>query len=68
MSTTDWIKATASTNNGDCVEMRRHAGAVEIRDTKDAGAGPILRSVPAGFATWLAGAKQGEFDGLTITA
>lgn len=68
MTTTDWVKASASTDNGDCVEMRRHAGAVEIRDTKDAGAGPTLRSVPAGFATWLAGAKQGEFDALTAIA
>ncbi|GAA3630776.1 hypothetical protein GCM10022223_55780 [Kineosporia mesophila] len=51
---TPWIKASAST--GDCVEMRRHDGLVEVRDTKDQGAGPVLRSAQGGFAVWLAGA------------
>jgi predicted RNA-binding protein with TRAM domain len=67
MSTTDrtkWIKARASTGNGQCVEMRGHEAAVEVRDTKQHGAGPTLRVSTAGFAAWIDGAKNGEFDAL----
>jgi uncharacterized protein DUF397 len=66
MSTTDtpWIKASASDSNGSCVEMRRHAGMVEVRDTKDRGTGPILRFTGDEWAAWLDGAKHGEFDHL----
>ena len=68
MSTTDptqWIKATASGGNGsDCVEMRQHDGAVEVRDTKDHGHGPTLGFTKSEFAAWLDGAKRGEFDHL----
>ncbi|GAB3276774.1 DUF397 domain-containing protein [Kineosporia babensis] len=59
-----WVKASRSGPDNECVEMRCTGGAVEIRDTKANGAGPTLRSAPAGFASWLAGAKRGEFDGL----
>jgi hypothetical protein len=37
---------------------------IEIRDTKDQGAGPALRFTEAEFAAWLDGAKNGEFDHL----
>ena len=64
-TTSHWVKATKSGGNGgDCVEMRTHAGHVEVRDTKDHGAGPILRFTPAQFDAWLDGAKRGEFDHL----
>jgi hypothetical protein len=59
-----WIKASKSNDEGSCVEQRRHAGMIEIRDTKDDGAGPILRFTNAEFAAWLDGAKRGEFDHL----
>jgi len=59
-----WVKARRSGSTGDCVEMRRHDGTVEIRDTKDHGAGPTLHFTPAEFAAWLDGAKGGEFDHL----
>lgn len=63
--TSQWIKASKSGGNGgDCVEMRSHAGAVEVRDTKDHGHGPTLRLTPAEFASWLDGARRGEFDHL----
>ena len=62
--TTPWIKASASDANGSCVELRRHAGMVEIRDTKDHGTGPALRFRPDEFAAWLNGARRGEFDHL----
>ena len=66
MSTdTPWIKASASGGTGgNCVEMRGHAGAVEIRDTKAQGAGPTLGITKSAFSAWLDGAKSGEFDHL----
>ena len=61
---TQWIKASASGSNGDCVEMRQHAGAIEVRDTKAHGTGPTLGFTKAEFAAWLDGAKSGEYDHL----
>jgi len=62
MSTTAWIKSSRSAGNGgNCVEVRRHGGAVEVRDSKDP-AGPVLRVVPADFAAWLAAARDGALD------
>ena len=60
---TPWTKASASGPGGSCVEQRRHAGLVEVRDTKDR-EGPVLRFTSAEFAAWLDGAKRGEFDHL----
>ena len=65
MRVTPWIKASASSSTGSCVEMRRNGDVVEVRDTKDGGTGPTLRFTPAEFAAWLDGAKRGEFDRLT---
>jgi hypothetical protein len=63
MSDTPWIKASRSDTQGnDCVELRRHGGMVEVRDSKDVG--PSLRFTDAEFAAWLHGAKHGEFDHL----
>ena len=65
MSTdTPWVKASRSANSGDCVEMRGHAGAVEIRDTKAQGAGASLGLAKTAFVAWLEGAKNGEYDHL----
>jgi len=61
--TTPWIKARRSQADTSCVEMRCHAGAIEVRDSKDPD-GPVLRYVSAEFAAWLDGAKNGEFDHL----
>jgi hypothetical protein len=60
---TPWIKATRSGTSGDCVELRRHAGGVEVRDSKDPD-GPVLRFAPSEFVAWLEGAKKAEFDHL----
>ncbi|MGK5677600.1 DUF397 domain-containing protein [Actinoplanes sp. URMC 104] len=64
MKDTPWVKASKSAGNGgNCVEVRRHDGHVEVRDTKN-------RSKPAHvytLAEWdafLDGAKNGEFDHL----
>jgi len=63
--TTNWVKATKSGGNGgDCVEMRGHAGAIEVRDTKANGEGPTLGLTKAAFVSWLDAAKSGEFDHL----
>ena len=59
-----WIKASCSGTQGQCVEMRRHAGEVEVRDSKDPD-GPVLRFTPSVFAAWLDGARKSEFDHLT---
>ena len=61
--TTAWIKATASGGGGNCVQMRRHDGMVEIRDSKDPD-GPVLRFTGTEFTAWLDGAKNTEFDHL----
>jgi hypothetical protein len=60
---TEWIKATKSGSSGECVEMRRLGGRVEVRDSKDPG-GPVQPLERDAFDTWLQGAKRGEFDGL----
>jgi len=62
ISSNRWIKASASNDTGSCIEMRREAGLIEVRDSKDAAAGPILRLSAAEFARWIGGAKAGEFD------
>ncbi len=66
MSTTDtpWQKAQKSSNGGQCVEVRRHAGLVEVRDSKDR-SGPVLSFTLAEFDAWLDGSRNGEFDHLT---
>ena len=60
---TGWVKASASQDQNDCVEQRRHAGMIEVRDTKDR-SGPVLRFRRDEFAAWLDGARNGEFDHL----
>lgn len=64
MTTTPWIKATASSGGQQCVEMRRHDDHVEVRDTKDRGRGPVLRVAPGAFAGMLDRARQGWPGGL----
>jgi len=63
---TQWIKASRSGNSGNCVEMRQHDAAVEVRDTKAQGEGPSLRLAPSAFVAWVEGAKSGEFDHLAV--
>jgi hypothetical protein len=61
--TTPWVKASASDAEGQCVELRRHAGLVEVRDSKDPD-GPVLRFDAGELAAWIDGAAKGEFDHL----
>jgi hypothetical protein len=60
---TEWIKAAASAQGGNCVEMRHTDGGVEVRDSKHPD-GPVLRFTGVEFAAWLNGAQRGEFDHL----
>lgn len=60
---TPWIAAHTSDPAGQCVEMRRHNGMVEVRDSLDPH-GPVLRFTPAEWDAWLDGARKGEFDHL----
>lgn len=55
-----WIKARRSSNSGECVEMRRHGGVIEVRDSKDPD-GTVLRFTPGEFTAWVDGAAHGEF-------
>jgi hypothetical protein len=61
--TTPWIKASASNEDGSCIEQRVADGVVEVRDTKDR-SGPVLRFRPDEFAAWLTAAKRGALDDL----
>lgn len=58
-----WLKASRSAASGQCVEMRQHGGALEVRDSKDQD-GPVLRFARAEFLAWIDGAAHGEFHHL----
>jgi len=61
----EFYKASASADNDNCVELGETVhGDVLIRDSKDRGHGPVLRSTKNGLAALLEGAKRGEFDRL----
>ncbi len=67
MSTPDtpWVKARRSGgSDSSCFELRRVGDTIELRDSKDKGAGPILRFRPDELDAFLDGAKKGEFDNL----
>ena len=60
----NWTKASASADNGNCVELAGlTGGGVAVRDSKDPH-GPVLRYTAQEWAAFLDGAKAGEFDGL----
>jgi hypothetical protein len=65
MSTHDttWTKASRSSNGGQCVEVRRHGGMIEVRDSKDR-SGPVLRFTGPEWDAFLHGARNAEFDHL----
>jgi hypothetical protein len=58
-----WIKAQASSFNGQCVEIASTADKVAMRDSKDPN-GPVLVYTHAEFRAFLDGARNGEFDSL----
>lgn len=56
-----WRKATASDNQGNCVEIARVGDTIGMRDSKDGGQAPLLLSRPA-FDAFTAGVRAGDFD------
>jgi hypothetical protein len=57
-----WYKATASQDNGGCVEVAANLpGIVAVRDSKCPTAGAHMVS-RAAFADFLASARAGHFD------
>jgi Domain of unknown function (DUF397) len=62
----DWMMSSRSTGNGgSCVEARRHAGMIEVRNSKDPDAGTV-RFTTEEWDSFLDGAKKGEFDRLLV--
>lgn len=58
-----WHKSSASSYNGDCVEVSHlRNGRVAVRDTKDRTSGPALIFARSEWDAFLTGAKNGEFD------
>ncbi|MFJ8539179.1 DUF397 domain-containing protein [Streptomyces sp. NPDC093591] len=49
----EFVKSSYSSGNGECVEVARNiAGAVAVRDSKDAD-GPILQLTPGSWTAFL---------------
>ncbi len=61
MSNAHWRKAVAS-GDGGCVEVAYVDGVIGVRDTKDAGTGPVLMFTEREWTAFLTGARAGEFD------
>ncbi|MFD7720645.1 DUF397 domain-containing protein [Streptomyces sp. NPDC059814] len=59
-----WFKSSYSGNGGQCVEVATNLvdslGIVPVRDSKEQ-AGPVLNVPAASFASFVAGARAGEF-------
>jgi Domain of unknown function (DUF397) len=61
-----WMISSRSTGNGgSCVEARRHADVIEVRNSKAPEAG-IVRFTLEEWDSFLDGAKKGEFDKLLV--
>ena len=59
-TTAQWRKASVSGDAG-CVEIAYADGWIGVRDTKDAGAGPVLAFAEHEWQAFLAGVGSGEF-------
>jgi hypothetical protein len=55
-----WRKSSWSSYNGNCVEVAEFGGRlIGVRDTKDAGSGPVLVFDAAAWRLFLDGVKNG---------
>ena len=52
-----WRKSSYSFSNGQCTEVATSGGGVLVRDSKQAGAGPVLRFPAADWTAFLAAVK-----------
>jgi uncharacterized protein DUF397 len=61
---THWRKSSRSSGGDNCVEIASATcgDAVGVRDSKQAGRGPVLEFTSGEWAGFVAGAKTGEFD------
>jgi len=60
----EWMMSSRSTGNGgSCVEVRRRAGLIEVRNSKRPEASTVHFTVEE-WDSFLDGAKKGEFDRL----
>jgi hypothetical protein len=57
----EWIKASASGDQGACVEVRLTDTCVDVRDTKDRTRAPFTVQ-PSAWDAFLAGVRRREFD------
>jgi hypothetical protein len=62
MLTDQWGKSTWSADGTGCLEARLADDMVLVRDTKQAGRGPVLAFTPGEWRAFLRGACGGEFD------
>lgn len=63
IATASWYKSSASSYNGNCVEVSHlRDGRMAVRDTKDRASGPVLVFTRPEWDAFLTGAKNGEFD------
>lgn len=56
------FRAARGCADKDCVEVAIADGVVGLRDSKDGGRGPVLTFTGEEWASFLAGARKGEFD------
>ncbi|WP_316521216.1 DUF397 domain-containing protein [Kitasatospora brasiliensis] len=56
-----WVKSSASSPNGQCVEIAPVQGEVAVRNSRNPG-GPALLFTKPEWAAHLAGVKAGEYD------
>jgi Domain of unknown function (DUF397) len=60
----EWIMSSRSSGNGgSCVEARRHAGQIEVRNSRRRDGSTVTFTVEE-WDSFLDGAKKGEFDRL----
>lgn len=57
-----WFKSSYSGGGNECVELNLDTGAARVRDSKQGGAGPVLRVTSAALAAFTASIKAGQFE------
>ena len=65
MRVNQWHKAVASNGGTNCVEVMQTEDGFLVRDTKDAGTGPVLSFTHGEWEAFLSGVADGEFDAVT---